>query len=53
MNAVMQLHTDVCDENEVSGSKLTLWDDGLLENYCNEFTINMNKLEEEISNFIC
>lgn len=38
------------DANEVEGSDLTVWDDGLVENFHIEHYIDMTNLEESISN---
>lgn len=48
MDYVQSVHEGLSDD-EVSGSELTVWDDGLVENYHIEQYIDINNLASELS----
>lgn len=48
MDYVKTIHEGI-SEDEISGSELTVWDDGLVENYHIEQYIDMNSLAQELS----
>lgn len=49
MEEVQKIYPGITEE-EISGTELTVWDDGLVENYHIEHYIDMTKLAEELSN---